>query len=347
MRSSAALLPALCVILMALSGCDNVQWGGIDVALRPPEPPPSALLPEAPAEGEEPPLLPVRTPPLLYMVERNGTAATLLPIAAIEGDGFAPLPRPDETPDLVERFPLERWEAGTEFLLLDRARRAGTFIADGTVRVHEETCEIRPMGAGRLELRPEAQGSGRFLAVRKDDLVRAGLADLGMAPPGDWPTYAGATELRNQAQAVARFTLQRAGIPWPPSIPEFTKDQRGVSLAGDEVGVAGAFVFGGELEEGRVPVSGFGLFVLARPTEASGWEPIWIWHQTVRQGKAFPRLLAEGGMRPGGNPELLLEVFGEDRRWLAILGETEGEWRLLYRDPCGEDPAPGAARPWS
>jgi hypothetical protein len=347
MRAKEALLPALCVILTALPGCDNVQWGGVDVVLRAPDPPPSALLPEAVEEGEVAPLLPVYTRPLLYLVERTGGQATLLPIAAMDGSGFTPLPEADETPDLVERFPLDRWEAGTEFLLMDRGRRAGTLISDGTTAAHEETCQLRPIGRGSLEIRPEAQGSTRFLAVRKADLAAAGLDALATEPVGEWPTYAGATELRNQAQAAARYTLQRAGIPWPPSIPDFTKDQRGVALADGEMGLAGSYAFGGELEIGRIPVSGYGLFVLARPSETGGWSPIWIWHQTVRQGKAFPRLVAEGGLRPNRDPELLLEVFGEDRRWLALLGEVDGEWQLLYRDPCGEDPAPGAARPWS
>jgi hypothetical protein len=348
MRPKEAFLPALCVILTALPGCDNVQWGGVEMTLRSPDPPPSAEPAEVTEPGEPPPPAPVVTAPLLYFVEREGTSATLVPIAAMEADGFAPLPRPDETPDMVERFPLERWEEGTEFLLLDRGRRAGTFIADGTVDSHTETCELRPRGHGRVELRPEAQASTRFLAVRRGDLQSVGLDSLAATVPrGDWPAYPSAAELRDQAQATARFTLQRAGIPWPPSIPEFTLDQRAVTLADGSVGLAGSYAFAGGLEIGRVPVSGFGLFVLARPSEAGTWTPLWIWHQTIRQGKAFPRMLAEGGLHPGRSPEILLEVFGEDRKWFTLLGEEDGEWRLVYRDPCGEDPAGGAARPWS
>jgi len=350
MRAKEALLPVLCVILTTLPGCDNVQWGGVEVALQPPDPPPSALVAEDPSgEATEVPLLPVPTGPLLYLVERSGTGnrASLLPVAELTQEGLRPLPSPDETPDLVERFPLERWESGTEFILLDRGRRAGTLLADGTATRDERFCLARPLGSGRLELRPEAQASTRFLAIRKADRDHPGLRRVPGLDPGDWPAYPGQAELRTQALALARFTIQRAGVAWPPSIPEILKDQRGVTLPGGEVGLVATYVFGGELELGRVPPSGYGLFVVAAPSEGGGWTPLWIWYQMVRQGKAFPRVLAEGGLDPDRGPELLLEIFGEDRRWLALLGEDAEGWSLVYQDPCGDPPARGAARPWS
>jgi hypothetical protein len=352
MRAKAALLPLLSVMVTTLVGCDNVAWGGVDFELRPPDPPPSALLPPDDPDGEPPPPEPVLTPPLLYLVEREGAEATLLPVAAVEPDGsFSALPGADETPELVERFPLERWEAGTEFLLVDRGRRAGTLIADGSSVPHTETCLLRPAGRGAVELRPEAQGVERFLALRKADLGRPGLEGIGSRaalPGSSWPAYPGPANLREHAQAVARYTLQRSGIPWPPSIPEFTRDQRALTFPDGTMGVVGAYAFGGELATGRIPVSGFGLLVVARPSETGGWVPVWLWHQEVRQGKAFPRALAEGGLLdPGGGTELLLEVFGEEDRWFALAGERDGAWQLLYQDPCGVPAAGGAARPWS
>lgn len=350
MRTKEALLPVLCVILTALPGCDNVQWGGVEVALQSPDPPPSALVVEdAAGEVAEAPLLPVRTGPLLYLVERSGSGAraSLLPVAEMTADGLRPPPSPDETPDLVERFPLGRWEAETEFILLDRGRRAGTLVADGTATLDDRFCQARPLGGGRLELRAEAQASTRFLAIRKADRGYAGLDRVPGLEPGDWPSYPGQAELRTEAVALARFTIQRAGVPWPPSIPEILKEQRSVALPGGEIGLAATYVFGGELELGRVPASGYGLFVVSHPSETGGWTPLWIWHQMVRQGKAFPRVLAEGGLDPERAPELLLEVFGEDRRWLALVGEDADGWTLLYQDPCGDPPASGAARPWS
>lgn len=339
-----------CVMVMALVGCDNVRWGGVDVEIRPPDPPPSALLPPPADVDEERPPEPVETGPLLYLVERSGNQnlASLLPVAEITAEGFVALPTADETPELVARFPLERWEAGTEFLLLDRGRRAGTFVADGTARPHEESCQLRPAGAGRLELRPEALAAGvtRFLAVRKEDVGRPGLDLVPRDDPRSWSPYPGPAELRTRALAAARYTIQRAGIPWPPSIPDILRDVRGVTLPEPGEAVAASFSFGGELALGRVPPSAYGLFVVARETPGGNWTAVWSWHQMARDGKAFPNALAEGGLDPNRAPELLLEVWGEDRRWLALAGEGPEGWDLLYHDPCGDPPARGALRRW-
>lgn len=338
------------VIVTALPGCDNVQWGGMEISLQPPDPPPSALVEPEPEPDEDAPLLPVETGPLLYLVEREGSGAgaSLLPVARITSEGFEPLPTADDTPDLLPRFPLERWEAGTEFLLLDRGRRAGTLIADGSVTPDERSCQLRPRGAGRLELRPEAQGAAgaRFLAVRKADLGRAGLTSVPSGDPGTWPAYPNAAELRSRALSAARYAMQRAGVPWPPSLPDIVRDHRGVALPDGEIGLAATYTFGGDLEVGPLPPTGYGLFVVARLSEGGNWVPVWLWHQMGRQGKAFPRVLAEGGLDPERGPEILLEVLGTDRRWLALLGEGSGGWDLLYQDPCGDPPARGAARPW-
>jgi hypothetical protein len=349
MRTKVALPFALCVILTALPGCDNVYWGGVEVALQPPEPPLRAELPEAPEDGAEPQPVPVETGPVLYLVERSGTTAAILPVARITPAGLEPLPDPEDTPDLVERFPLERWEPGAEFVLLDRGTRAGTFLPDGSVSPDSEACLLRPRGGGRVELRPEAQGTTRFLALARSDLALLGLGELVGDPRATWPSYPGPQDLRTAALSAARFTLERASIPWPPSLPEILRDQRGILLPGGEAGLAATLTFGGELEVGRVPASGYGLFVIARPGTGTTWVPVWSWYQPVRSGKAFVRALAEGSsVSPAGgtHSQVLVEVLGEDRRWLAVVeGSAEG-WRVAYQDPCGAAPGGSALRDW-
>ncbi len=340
---------ALCVILTALPGCDNVEWGGVDVALRPPEPPPQTVLPQDLEEGAEPVLLPVETGPVLYLVERSGSTATILPVARITPGGLEPLPDPEDTPDLVQRFPLERWEPGAEFILLDRGTRAGTFHPDGSVAPDLERCLLRPRGGGRVELRPEAQGGTRFLALARTDLGALGRRELVGDPGAGWASYPGPQELRTAALSAARFTLERGSIPWPPSLPEILRDQRGVLLPGGEAGLAATLTFGGDLEVGRVPVSGYGLFVIARPGTGASWTPVWSWYQPVRSGKAFVRALAEGSAAPaseGVRTQLVLEVLGEDRSWLAVVEGSDEGWALAYQDPCGVAPASTALRNW-
>lgn len=352
-RSKDAFLLLMLGSVFFLSACDQVRWGGVAIDVRPPEPVPTAEVEIAVAEVERPPE-PIRSGPLAYLVERDGTGGILIPVAEWRGGTYAPLPASDETPEWVQRFPLERWEVGTEFILMDRGVRAGTFVSDGSATWHDERCLARPAGRGRLELRPEASGSQRFLAFRKEDLVSMGAEGQGV--PGLWPGVPQGNELTSAAQTLARFVLTRANIPWPPSIPDIVKARGGVILAPGANGVAASFVFGGELEVGTGLPGGYGLFVLAAadPATQAGWTPLWIWYQTMREGKAVPQLLAGGALPFRSDPEsqtatpsdFILDVFGARERSFAILGYRDDTWGLLYQDACGTSPASGAARAW-
>jgi hypothetical protein len=353
-RSKDALLPTLLVLLFILPGCDHVRWGGVEIDVRPPDPVPSSFEEPEDTEVERPPE-PIVSGPLVYLVERDGGWGRVLPVAEWKAGAYVPIPAPDETPEWVERFPLERWERGTEFVLYDRGVRAGTLVADGTASWEEGRCLARPVGRGRLELRPEAASIGSFLAFRKADLSAFGEA-VEPELPAPWPAVAQGNELTSGAQTVARFVLTRASIPFPPSIPELVKARSGVMLSSGTPGLAASYVFGGALDVGAGLPGGYGLFILAAadPSVASGWVPQWIWYQPNRQGKAVPQLLA-GGPLPVSGPRnedgdlpsaFVLEVYGTNERSLALLGQRDGSWDLLYQDACGTPPAAGAARPW-
>lgn len=344
MRAKGFSLSAVLLTLAFVPGCDNVSWGGVDVILQPPPPPPSSLLPELEPEDEEIPPEPLELGPLVYLVDRAGATGRFLPVAVWQGGEYEPLPDLEETPDLLPRFPLERWEAGTEFVLLDRGMRAGTLVSDGSVDADTTYCATRPVGRGTLELRPEAEGGQVFLAVRKADVESSELSPRSIAMvahPGSGDTEA----RRAGALSVARFIIPRAEVPWPPSIPGILQETRSFTLNDGDEAMAATWVFGGDLSVGTSAVTGYGLFALAR-RDGDQWQPFWSWYQTVRQGKAFPRFRAAGLLREEGEPELLLEVFGAEARWLAILGERDGVWGLRYQDECGVAPATNALRGW-
>lgn len=344
MRFKGFSLFAVCVILTLVPGCDNVSWGGLDVILRPPPPPPSSLLPDTELESEERPPEPLELGPLVYLVDRSGAAGRFLPVAEWRNGTYEALPDVGETPDLLPRFPLQRWEEGTEFVLMDRGMRAGTLISDGSVEADSTYCGIRPAGRGTVELRPGAEGGQVFFAVRKADVESGGFSPrpLAVVPhPG-----AGTAAVRQAgALSLARFIIPRADVPWPPAIPDILRDTRSFTLEDGGEALAASLVFGDDLSVGTPAVTGYGLFALGR-RDGDQWRPFWSWYQTARQGKAFPRLRAAGLLREEGEPELILEVFGTEERWLAILGEREGEWGLRYQDACGVSPATGALRGW-
>ena len=73
---------AAALSLIVSSGCDNVQWGGADIAVIPPPPKGvSQTVGGVSVEGEHMPQGPV-----LFFVTPAGTGATIVPIAEIDGD---------------------------------------------------------------------------------------------------------------------------------------------------------------------------------------------------------------------------------------------------------------------
>jgi hypothetical protein len=344
MRAKGSSLIAVCVILILVPGCDNVSWGGVDVVLRPPPPPPSAPLPDAELEPDERPLEPLELGSLVYLVDRSGASGRFVPVAIWEDGAYQPLPDVGETPDLLPRFPLQRWEEGTEFALMDRGMRAGTLVSDGSVEADTTFCQARPAGRGAVELRPGAEGGQTFLAVRKADAVISAISPRPLrADPHPGP--GNAANRQANALSAARVLIPRAEIPWPPSIPGIFREARSFTLADGEEAISASFVFGDDLSVGSPATTGYGFLTLIRQ-DGDQWRPFWSWFQQAQQGKAFPRLRAAAFLQEEGEADLLLEVFGVETRWLAILGEREGEWGLRYQDECGLAPASNALRGW-
>ncbi len=337
MRAKGFLPLILVLMITASAGCDNVEWGGMEIHVEPPPPSPSAME-EDTEETEEPERLePITLSPLVYLVERAADGdATLLPVAQLDGDGYAPLPDPDETPDLVERFPLQRWEAETEFVLFDQGVVVGRFVADGSSRLDETFCLARPRGSGVLHVHPDSGQRQRFLALRRDDLPQAPSA---LAP---YPGLEVTDELRNRSLDAARTLIPRLDVPWPPSVLEIRRRIDALTLGASRRAVAASFVFGDDLQVGTPQPTGYSLF-LVTAEEDEQFRPIFSWYQEAGAGpKAFPGFLAAADLREVGEPDLLLEVFGQEDRWLAVLGREGEQHRLMYQDPCGVDPVPGA-----
>lgn len=316
-----------------------MDWAGSDVALQPPPPTPGSLEPAPPADAEAAVLEPLELGPLLYLVERTGPAESFItPIVEFAEDGYLPLPDPGETPDLLERFPLDRWETGSQFVLYSQNSPVGTFVSDGSTVATEDLCLTRSRGSGIVHLRPDASHESHFLALRR--------ADLDDAPSflEDYPGHRVTDELQDASVSVAQNLIAQIEIPWPASVPGI---RRGLSVWLDGEGrrsLAGSFVFGDDLEVGPPQPRGYSLFLLGTETD-QGFRPRFSWYQEADQGeKATPGFLAAHPLGVSGEPHLLLDVFGQENRWFALLEYAPEGSELVYRDPCGSDPLPGSFR---
>lgn len=319
------------VILTVPTGCDNVEWGGAEIRLEAPPPVPTAEV-EDTEEEEEETLEPVTLGPLVYLVERTGPGgdATILPIAERRGLMLAPLPDPAETPDLVERFPLNRWEEGTEFILFDQGLPAGRFFSLGTSQADDRFCLARARGTGVVQVRPEAMARSRFFALRSDEVDRI------MTPHQPLPALQMTDGVRNASLDAARTLIPRRQIPWPPTVLGI---RRRIDLFGAPDGsrsVVASFIFGDDLEVGRPEPQAYSLFLVARDG-GDGFTPTFSWYRPAAAGpKAFPGFLAAHDLRRTGEMDLLVEMFGVESRWLAILGrEGTDPTGMVYQDPCG------------
>jgi hypothetical protein len=341
MRAKRFPLLTIAVMITVVPACDNVAFGGVQVELQAPVRTSTTLDPDttsaAQREREQPPE-PIELTPLLYLVQQtDGSRATILPIAQVTPDGYEPVPGPEEIPDLVDRFAVGRWEAGTELSLFAQGSRIGTFVADGTTEIDNSTCQARPRGQGYIEVRPDAAVLRQFLAIREPTPAsREGWVAV--------PRFGEDATLRDASLNLAQRLIPQLGVLWPPSIPEIRRDLQPFRLGEDgPSGLAVSYVFGDRLRTGTPNPRAYSLFILAGEGETR-YEPIVTWYQRAPSGKAFPRFVGAHDARGVGSPDVVLEVFGEADRWLAVLGAEDDEWSILYRDACGEPAARGAIR---
>src|SRR5690606_22194715 len=136
---------ASALIVTFVAGCDNVDWGGADIAIVPP--PPGAMAADEEASPQQ-----ERLPdgPIVYYVTPDADGATLRPIAEIGRDTLIPVaPRVD--PEAYARgFIGTHMRTGTEFALYRGGARVGTFVLSEAGLAPENVCPRVPLGRGVL-----------------------------------------------------------------------------------------------------------------------------------------------------------------------------------------------------
>jgi len=318
-------------MILVLSACDNVEWGGLSMELLPPPPPSGPAVtaedsvPAAEAERNAEVELP--TYPVLYMGTRSGSRVSVHPVGQLVGDSILPLQPAGSVPGFREAFIARDLAPGTALTLFASGVRVGTLRVDA-VSVENGWCEPMPVASGVAEMVSGAGSATRFLALAETT-----------GAPAEYDTYRSVDdsyEQRVAGLALASQALARTGAIWPESVLETRADMQAIPLDGDRTGaIAATFMYQDALGTGApAAASAYSLFVLGQGgPENYTLEYLW-YRRASEEGKAAPRFFEQFDWDGDGEAEILLEVFGEGERWEAALDRGPDGWQTIFESRC-------------
>ncbi|MCH7891551.1 MAG: hypothetical protein IH921_08620 [Gemmatimonadetes bacterium] len=317
-------------IVIVATGCDNVEWGGIDVSLRrpsddrvsDPSPPDVEVVEDTVSDGPS-------LGPVLYMGYRDGDQATLVPVAEIRPEGLFPLEAVGSV-EASRAFMAEHLTPGLEFTLFSDGARVGRLIAD-RFSVDGRYCSARPQIRGPIELTPVAAAVETFLALP----AREGNAfEYGAYSPVDQTR-----DLRVTSLTAMQEIIPSVGALWPVSVLGIRQDvQMFRATPNGAPTVVATFVYADDLRVGPAALGAYSVF-LASDDDGVGYRGTYVDYRLFsRDGKGAARYFDHLDVDGDGSEEMVLEVMGEDAMWLSTLGRQGGSWVEEYRDPCGLPP---------
>lgn len=315
------------MILTALYGCDNVEWGGWSVELRQADPPPGALRDSIPADPEVV-LAPLPDGPVLSVVEVDDAGARVIPVAEISGDSLRPLLREAEAPGFTDRFAQERLAVGTEFALFADGMRVGRFTVEGPAERDARYCAENLTAPGYLEVNPTAAGRQRFLA-----LVESQAMDVPRGSVVDRPSDRGQ---RINTLRIYGELLNQYRARWPDDTQAARADLRIIQPPGGATTLASTFLFRDRLSVSPPGNSAHSIFFVAE-LEAGAYRPRYVWYRRADdEGKGVPRYLDHVDFDGDGSFEFVLDVLGATNQWFAVVNQAAAGWELTFQDECGQ-----------
>jgi hypothetical protein len=318
------------LMLAATASCDNVDWGGSDVAIVPP--PPRAD--ELPASADDLAGDPLPEGPLLYYVVPSASGATMVPVGEIAGDSLVPLKGTKDPRVFAGRLVASHMRRGAEFVLYRRGSRVGNFVIDETSLPAENACPALPVARGTLELSSAAQQIPEYLAISKVSAPEMGRG------------VAFTTEPTRNMQVIAPILAEkmirarRAELPgnWQRAMAQL---QPFPIASGREAGFAATFLVGDELRTGGDNL-GYSVFFIGQPGAQFGYDTVFVNFTNYPQsGKSAPRLVDFLDWNRDGQVDLLLQVFGNNGTWFEAVSKNQrGQWQRSFQDKCDR---PGAS----
>lgn len=323
---------AAALSLIVSVGCDNVQWGGADIAIIPP--PPKGTTAQGPLseEGERMPQGPV-----LFYVTPVGSGATITPIAEIAGDTLAPLRPTKGWQTYGLRFIADFMRRGSEFALFHNGARVGTFVLQTASLPRSYACTPLPVGVGTMELATGATTAPQLLALSKTQApeVRNRLGP-DIAPTRGMQIVAPilAERLLRARHAQLPGNWQRAMaqlLPFPLAgavDPAFAA----TFLVGDTMGIGPSY--------GGVAYS---LFMIGTPQGNIGYDTAYVeFHDYAHGGKQLTRVIEYLDWNRDDQVELLAQGLSDRQWWFEAYGKRGRGWHRIFRQRC-EAPALQAA----
>lgn len=315
---------AAALMLAALAACDNVSWGGADVAVVPPPPRAEAL----PANAEDVAADPLPEGPLLFYVVPTATSATMVPIAEISGDTLVPLRAQGDARLYAGRLVASHMRRGSEFALYRRGTRVGNFVIQDATVPSGNACPMLPTARGTLELASGAEQIPEYLAISK-----VSAPEMGRNIPFD-------TQPTRNMQVIAPILAERmirarhAELPgnWQRAMAQLQPFPIANSR---DAGFAATFLVGDELRIGGDNL-GYSVFFVAQPGAQFGYDTVYVsFNNYPESGKAAPRVVDFLDWNRDGQVDLLLQLYGINGTWFEAVSKNQrGQWQRSFRDKC-------------
>jgi hypothetical protein len=315
-------LLATAVILTVASGCDNVAWGGVDVQLMPPPAAEPGTPADAPPEEEPPP--PEVARPLVLAGTRADAKVTLVVVGELRDDALvAATATSIDTGAIV----------GSEWILFADGVRVGRVRAE-TVGPAELFCPATPALAGTVELVLAAAALERFIALPADVAGDATHETLRI--------HQHDYDQRVASLTYAQEAIPRVGAAWPEGgVLPTRQDMQAFQPAGTESPtLAASYVYRDAFSVGDAPSGSYAIFILAERRGGQFRETFEWFQEADSLGKGVPRYFGHADLDRDGRGEVLLDVFGAERRWHAVLEQSAGGWTRSFVSPCGMGTSP-------
>jgi hypothetical protein len=312
------------LMLATVASCDNVEWGGSDVAIVPPPPRADAL----PASAEDLAADPLPEGPLLFYVVPSNNGATMVPVGEIAGDSLVPLRASKDARLFAGRLVASHMRRGAEFVLYRRGSRVGNFVIDETTLPAENACPALPTARGTLELSSSAQQIPEYLAISKVSAPEMGRGvEFTTEPTRNMQVIAPilAEKMIRARQAELPGNWQRAMAQLQPFPIANSRD----------AGFTATFLVGDELRSGGDNL-GYSVFFIGQPGAQFGYDTVFVHFTSYPQSsKSAPRVIDFLDWNRDGQVDLLLQVFGNTGSWFEAVSKNQrGEWQRSFQDKC-------------